>query len=130
MILILPALSFGADVKTKDEKKQFADPDVAYLSTGSFLDDNYSRYRVILNVFDVYTVLIIQKVTGGNEDQKGKVVWSRIVEFDMDNKFINPNDFAKSFKWQTTSSFSFENKKIKYELTDIGSRKPRLKEIK
>jgi len=127
-ILCFPA--FGKEVVTQKLDESLVGINIVFVSAGDFLDEDYTRHRVVINQFDVYTILIVEKITGGNEEQEGRIIWSRIIDFGYNDKFLSPKDFMQSFKWISPDSFSFINDEIQYFVENIGRLRPTVKEQK
>ncbi len=122
--------SYAGEIETIPEEGNIVEPNVVFVISGDSIDDSYTHYRVILNVMEIYSVVIIQKVMPENEEQAPKIFWSRCLDKGFGNRFIFPKDFVRTFKWESIDSFSFENNRKKYIVTNIGEIKPIIKEIK
>ena len=73
-------------------------------------------------------VLIIDKSFPELEGEGG-VIWTKVLIFGYDHRFISPKDFMSSFKWTSPTSFTFKNFSKTYILDGIDKEKPVLKEI-
>ena len=129
-ILISNVIAGTIETESLNDNDKLVDPNVVFVSAGDSFDENYVHYRVILNVMEIYSVLIIQKVMPENEEQEPKILWSRYLSKGIGNQFISPNDFKRSFKWEAPDSFSFMNNGKKYIIENIGEKKPNIKKIK
>jgi len=112
-----------------------ANPSVYFLSAGSFITNERWRYRVSLSTVTIYPKIVIEKVTPEGEyegegdyekDFKAKVAWSRILTMPFD---VSPPEFAQSFKWRSTTSFSFMHENTKYIVEKIDDKIPQIKKL-
>jgi len=126
--IAMPSIAGSIDAVPLNEK--LVDPNVVFVSSGSSLDERYTHYRVILNVMEIYSVIVIEKVMPENEEQEPKIFWSRYLGKGFGNRFVSPNDFVESFKWISADSFSFRNNGKNYQVENIGDVKPFIKEFK
>ena len=116
-------------IKTETTDKLGIDPNIRFLCAGPFLDKKYTHFRVVFSNMEIYTIVILEKVIPETEGQEGRILWTRILKFDEDNKFISPKDFLASFKWVSPTSFTFINFNQKYLVEDIDKETPILKEV-
>ena len=129
LAIIFVSGAFSKEIKTEPTDKLGIDSNIRFLCGGPSLDKKYTRFRVVLSTMEIYSIVILEKVIPETEGQKGKVLWTRILKFDEDNKFISPKDFISSFKWISPTSFSFVNFKQKYIVEGLDKDMPILKEV-
>jgi hypothetical protein len=127
-IIFVPG-AFSKEIKTETTDKLGIGPNIIFLCAGPFLDKKYTRFRVAFSNMEIYTIVILEKVIPETEGQEGRILWTRILKFDEDNKFISPKDFMSSFKWISPTSFSFVNFKQKYIVEGLDKDMPILKEV-
>jgi hypothetical protein len=137
-VLVLSSICYAENLSTTFSKK-VADPSVYFSSAGPYLYFTpYSnwRYRVSLLIVTIYPEIVIEKVRHEREyegegdyekDYKAKVAWSRILNMPFN---VYPNEFAKSFKWRSSTSFSFIHENIEYIIEKIDTKMPVIKKKK
>ncbi|MCJ7546679.1 MAG: hypothetical protein MUP30_07645 [Deltaproteobacteria bacterium] len=129
MVIMFIPCAFSSEIKTKQIPTLGIKPNIRFLCAGPSLDEKSTRFRVVLNTMEIYSIVILEKVIPETEEQRGGIVWTRVLKFDEDNKFIAPKDFMESFKWVSPTSFSFVNLKQKYIVEGLDKENPILKEV-